>query len=203
MNALFDLNNSGTVKPENWDGKYNIIYADPPWEFNDKRRNGAADHYSVMNLESLKALDVDEISANDCVLFMWVVFPMLQEGLDLIRAWGFKYKTIAFNWIKTTENNNLFWGEGMYTRSNSEICLLGIKGRPKVISHSVHSVVLSKVRNHSQKPDVVRDRIVQLYGDLPRIELFARDTVLGWDCFGNEVNSNIMLRSKLYDNCKL
>lgn len=116
---------------------------------------------------------------------------MLREALDLIEAWGFQYKTIAFNWIKQNKSGNgLFWGLGNYTRSNSEICLLATKGKPKRVSAAVHSVVISPIERHSKKPDEVRDRIVELMGDLPRIELFARSGADGWDCWGNEAPEN-------------
>ena len=116
---------------------------------------------------------------------------MLREALDLIEAWGFKYKTIAFNWIKQNKSGaGLFWGLGNWTRSNSEICLLAIRGKPKRISAAVHSVVMAPVQKHSQKPDEVRERIVKLVGDVPRIELFARQSAPGWDCWGNEAPQN-------------
>ena len=118
---------------------------------------------------------------------MWATFPMLREALELIEAWGFTYKTIAFNWVKQNKSGNgIFWGLGNWTRSNSEICLLAVKGKPKRISAGVHSVVLSPLQRHSQKPAEVRDRIVELMGDLPRIELFARSAAEGWDCWGPE-----------------
>lgn len=113
---------------------------------------------------------------------------MLKEAIELIEAWGFTYKTIAFNWIKQNKKSpSLFWGLGNWTRSNSEICLLATKGNPKRVSAAVHSVVMTPIQRHSQKPDEVRDRIVELMGDLPRIELFARETAPGWDAWGNEV----------------
>lgn len=116
---------------------------------------------------------------------------MLREALELIEAWGFKYKTIAFNWIKQNKSGaGLFWGLGNWTRSNSEICLLAIRGKPKRISAAVHSVVMAPVQKHSQKPDEVRERIVKLVGDVPRIELFARAAAPGWDCWGNEAPQN-------------
>lgn len=132
---------------------------------------------------------IDKISNENCVLFLWVTAPCLLEGLELINSWGFTYKTIGFTWIKTNKkNDSLFWGMGYYTRANTELCLLATKGKPlKRISKSVHQVVMSKIREHSRKPDEVRDRIVKLFDDLPRIELFARQQVDGWDCWGNEV----------------
>lgn len=113
---------------------------------------------------------------------------MLKEALDVIEAWGFTYKTVAFNWVKQNKNGaGLFMGLGNWTRSNSEICLLAVRGKPKRVSASVHSVILSPLQQHSQKPGEARDRIVELMGDLPRIELFARETAPGWDSWGNEV----------------
>ena len=119
---------------------------------------------------------------------MWATFPMLKEALDVIEAWGFTYKTVAFNWVKQNKSGEgLFMGLGNWTRSNSEICLLAVKGKPKRVSAGVRSVVLSPLQRHSQKPAEVRDKIVELMGDLPRIELFARETAPGWDAWGNEI----------------
>lgn len=113
---------------------------------------------------------------------------MLREALEVIEAWGFTYKTVAFNWVKQNKNGaSLFWGLGNWTRSNSEICLLAVKGKPKRVSAGVHSVILSPIQQHSRKPAEARDRIVELMGDLPRIELFAREAAPGWDSWGNEV----------------
>lgn len=179
-----------------WTGKkkYNIIYADPPWSYRDKRNKhprfcgGALVHYNTMTIDEIKNLQVGNIANADCMLFLWATFPNLQEALDTIRAWGFTYKTLGFSWIKTNKNNgNPFFGTGYYTKSNCEVCLIGVKGRPIKISNSVSSVVIEPRGRHSEKPPVVRDRIVQLCGDLPRIELFARERVLGWDCWGNEI----------------
>lgn len=113
---------------------------------------------------------------------------MLKEALEVIEAWGFTYKTVAFNWVKQNKSGvGLFMGLGNWTRSNSEICLLAVKGKPKRVSAGVHSIILSPLQRHSRKPDETRDRIVELMGDLPRIELFARETAPGWDSWGNEV----------------
>ena len=128
------------------------------------------------------------IASDNCILFMWATYPMLREALKVIEAWGFTYKTVAFNWVKQNKTGaGLFWGLGNWTRSNSEICLLAVKGKPRRMSASVHSVILSPVQQHSGKPAEARDRIVELMGDLPRIELFARETAPGWDSWGNEV----------------
>lgn len=178
------------------DKKYNVIYVDPPWGYQNKATRAAADkHYGTMTLEELKQMPITHgggcLAADDCALFIWATFPMLREALELIEAWGFKYKTIAFNWIKQNKSGaGLFWGLGNWTRSNSEICLLAIRGKPKRISAAVHSVVMAPVQKHSQKPDEVRERIVKLVGDVPRIELFARAAAPGWDCWGNEAPQN-------------
>ena len=170
--------------------KYNIIYADPAWTFKTWSSKGdeKSPKYDLMTIEDIKNMPVDNIADKDCILFIWVTYPLLKEGLDTIKSWNFKYKTCAFSWIKKNKKtDSLFWGLGYYTRSNNEICLLATKGTPKRISSAVHQVVIDKIREHSRKPDCVRDRIVQLCGDLPRIELFARQRVDGWDCWGNEV----------------
>jgi N6-adenosine-specific RNA methylase IME4 len=145
-------------------------------------------HYHTMRLNEIKSLPVGDIAEKDCAIFMWATFPMLREALETIEAWGFKYKTVAFVWAKQNRNSpSWFWGLGNWTRSNAEICLLGTKGRPERISASVHSIVVSPVGKHSEKPPEVRDRIVQLMGDVPKIELFARKQAEGWDAWGNEV----------------
>jgi len=173
--------------------KYNIIYADPPWTFktySDKGKGKSPEqHYACMTKEDIQNLPIPDIAADDCVLFLWVTFPCLEEGLELIRKWGFTYKTCAFNWVKRNKrSDSWFWGCGYWTRSNSELCLLATKGHPKRISASVHQVCDARVREHSRKPDEIRDRIVELCGDLPRIELFARQQTEGWDVWGNETN---------------
>jgi len=176
--------------------KYQIILADPPWKYRLQgsmtSARGMADlHYKTLTLEKLKKINIP--LDNNCILFLWVVFPELQQGLDLIRAWGFEYKTIAFTWIKENKNGSLFWGMGYYTRANAEVCLLGIKGKLKPKSHAVHSVVFAQRQEHSKKPLEIKRRIVDLMGDLPRIELFAREKTEGWDVWGNEVESDIVL----------
>ena len=181
--------------------RFNIIYADPPWSFktySDKGKQKSPDkHYPCMSIDDIKRLDVPSISCDDCVLFLWVTFPLLQEGLDLINAWGFKYKTIAFNWIKRNKkSNSYFWGLGYWTRSNSEICLLATKGKPKRLSASVHQIIDSRIERHSKKPNIVREKIVELLGDIPRVELFAREKSDGWSCWGNEIESDIELNTK-------
>lgn len=170
---------------------YNIIYADPPWAFNFKNRVGLSDEakgrlYETMKAEDIVNLPVSEICDDNCMLFLWVMNSEIPLALDCIRAWGFKYKTVAFTWVKTTKNNYHFGG-GNWTRSNPELCLLATKGKPKRISASIRNLQIHGLREHSRKPDEIRNEIVKLCGDLPRIELFARQKHEGWDCWGNEV----------------
>ena len=176
------------------DKKYSIIYADPPWQYKVWAKDtglgrSAESHYKTMEKRDIQSLPISQLCEKDCVLFLWVTYPCLEEGLELMQKWGFKYKTCAFSWVKTNKNKDTpFVGMGYYTRANNEICLLGTKGKPlKRKSKAVQQVVISKIRDHSRKPDIVRDRIVELFGDLPRIELFAREVVPGWDAWGNEV----------------
>jgi len=180
------------------ENKYNIIYADPAWSFktySDKGKEKSADnHYSCMNINDIYNLPINKIAADDCVLFLWVTFPLLQEGLKTIEKWGFTYKTCAFNWVKKNKiSDSWFWGLGYWTRSNSEICLLATKGKPKRLSKSVHQICDAKISKHSKKPDEIREKIVELCGDLPRVELFARNETKGWDVWGNEVENSIVL----------
>lgn len=177
--------------------KYQIIYADPPWRYRDKNCNGAcAAHYKTMSLKDISSLSIDAISDNDCVLFLWATYPLYPEALEVIKHWGFKYKSIAFQWVKLNKKNlKPFYGLGRWTRGNTEPCLIAAKGKPKRISKSVFQLVFSPIRGHSQKPDIVKSKIIELLGDLPRIELFAREKTEGWDVWGNEVESDIELRS--------
>ena len=181
-----------TRSPDFPNKKYSIIYADPPWNFKNWSKKGeeknAKRHYVCMTIDDIKKLAVATISAKDCVLFLWVTYPLLQDGLTAIKEWGFKYKTCAFSWIKRNKKaDSFFWGLGYWTRANNEICLLATKGNPKRVSRSVHQIIYEPITAHSQKPDCTRSRIVELCGDLPRIELFARQKHEGWDVWGNEV----------------
>jgi len=156
-----------------------------------------------MELKDICALQVEKISADNCALFLWATYPNLLEAFDVIRAWGFVYKTVAFTWVKAYDNKTPVMGLGYWTRANAEICLLATKGKPERIDNSVSQVIISKLAEHSAKPDEVRKRIVQLIGALPRIELFARgnrekdlfgyNKFEGWHLWGNETESDIDL----------
>ena len=190
--------------------KYKILLADPPWNYRDKAsagKRGAEFKYPCMKLEDIKAMPVGDIVAKDAFLFMWITMPFLNKAEEVMNAWGFKYVTNGFTWIKMNKRpidissleerreailkegdyRTPFMGMGHYSRANAELCLIGKRGRPKVKSRKVRSVVFEPVQEHSKKPDVVRDRIVELCGDLPRIELFARQKVKKWISWGNEV----------------
>ena len=181
--------------------KYNIIYADPPWEYNSRANHktkfgcGACGYYDLMSMDEIKSLPIPDLSADNCALFMWCTFPFLEKQIELFKHWGFKYKTVGFTWIKTNpRNKNPFFGVGYYTKSNAEVCLLGIKGKMKPVSNKVSSVIISPRREHSRKPDEARNKIVELFGNMPRLEMFAREKTEGWDAWGNEVESDINLK---------
>lgn len=172
------------------ENKYKIIYCDPPWAYRTSKGLGglAENHYRTMKHEDISDFPIQDISSKDCILFLWATFPQLPEALSVITAWGFEYKTVAFTWVKRNKiADSWFLGLGHWTRANAEICLLATKGHPKRISKSVRQIIDTPIEEHSKKPDEIRSRIVELMGDLPRIELFARQTAAGWDCFGNEV----------------
>lgn len=178
------------------DKKYNIIYADPPWQYKVYSKKGlgrsAESHYPTMSLEDIKALPVGNLAEKDCTLFMWTTMPLLFDCFSVLSSWGFQYKTVAFVWIKLNKKSDtLFWGMGHWTRANAELCILATKGHPKRISAKVHQVIMSRIEEHSKKPGETRNRIVELIGDLPRVELFARTKTDGWDTWGNEVECDI------------
>ena len=192
--------------------KYKVIYPDPPWDYRDKRkgRGGAGNHYQTMSIKEIQALPVADLAADDCLLFIWCTFPLLPEGIDTIRAWGFKYKTLGFVWAKANKRLysildllgiasivkgiasifDPYMGGGSYTRANAEVCLIGVKGRAcrLIKDKSIINVVYAPRGRHSEKPAEVREKIERLVGPgLPMIELFARKRAPGWDAWGNEV----------------
>ena len=148
-----------------------------------------------MSIDDLCALPVETLAGKDCLLFLWATFPQLPEALRLIKAWGFSFKTVAFVWLKLNRKSpTWFYGLGYWTRGNAEICLLAKRGHPKRYSKSVHQFIISPVEEHSKKPDITREKIIALAGDLPRAELFARQKTPGWDVWGNELDSDLFWR---------
>ena len=173
--------------------QYEVIYADPPWLFktrSDKGKDKSPErHYPVLSIADICNLPVSDIAKPDSVLLMWVVDPLLDQAFKVIDAWGFKYKTVAFTWAKTNKTKpGFFTGLGYWTRGNPEMCLLATKGKPKRVSKSVPQLIVEQRREHSRKPDIIRKHIVDLCGDVPRVELFARQQTDGWDTWGNEIN---------------
>jgi N6-adenosine-specific RNA methylase IME4 len=191
--------------------KYQVIYADPAWNYKSRMalgkgaaKSSAEDYYNVMSIDDIMALPIKEISTKDCILFIWVTMPKLNEVFKVITSWGFEYKTCGFVWVKRNKvfsderNKNRngiddFMGQGRWVRQNAELCLIATKGKPKRISAKVRQIIYQPIQEHSQKPNEVRERIVELVGDLPRIELFARQETEGWDVWGNEVESSVSL----------
>jgi N6-adenosine-specific RNA methylase IME4 len=184
---------------------YSILYADPPWSYRNRTiRGGAAHHYRTLSTREVAEFQVNgrpvaDLAAPDSVLFLWATWPLLKDALFVMKAWGFEYKTCAFTWVKTTAGGKPATGLGHHTRGNTEPCLLGMRGRgvPRV-DRGVPQVVLEAVPEeqtvfaprgaHSAKPPEVRERIVRLYGDVPRLEIFARKRAAGWDAHGDELS---------------
>lgn len=168
---------------------YKVIYADPAWTFSTRSSAGKGrspeQHYDCMSLDEIKKLPVYDLAAPDCVLLMWVIDTHLEMALDVMREWGFKYKTKGFNWVKLNADGSPFTGMGFWTRANPEDCLLGTKGQPKRAARDVRRLIMSPRREHSRKPDEVREAIERLVPG-PYVELFARSTKHGWDSWGNQ-----------------
>lgn len=187
--------------------KYSIIYADPPWKFSNKNTggsmiSGSGNKYPCMTVDQICKLHINEITDENCILFMWWVASQPVEALKVVESWGFTLKTMTgFNWVKTTKNDLLDFGMGFWTRAGSELCLIAVKGKPKRKSCGVRSVelftteetIFARNEKHSKKPEIFKNRIVELMGDIDRIELFARENSVGWDVYGNEVNNSITL----------
>ncbi|MGE5632204.1 MAG: MT-A70 family methyltransferase [Caulobacteraceae bacterium] len=172
---------------------FNILYVDPPWQYHcydksDAAHGAATSHYPTMQFKDLISLPISDITDTNCAIFLWVTDPCLPEGLQLLDAWGFRFVTIGFYWVKLNKNGSPWFGLGHYTRGNPEICLLGLKGRLKRIDRAVPKLIMSQRGEHSAKPPEARDRIVRLYGDLPRLEVFGREQTDGWMVIGDEID---------------
>ena len=169
--------------------RYSIIYADPAWSYQGKMMNSSVtDHYNVMSIDDICNLPVNDIAAENSILFMWVTLPKLNEFMKVVSAWVYEYKTNAFVWVKKNKKaDSFFMGLGRWTRANPEICVLATKGKIERKSKSIRQLQVFPLDKHSKKPDQFRDLIVELCGDLPRIELFAGQKTPGWDVWGNEV----------------
>jgi len=183
--------------------KYNIIYADPPWDFggggvyqdSNRPTRKTKDQYMLTKTIDLKKLLVSSITADDAILFMWTTDQHIPDALELMNCWGFRYCTVAFYWVKKYHTGSTCFNVGCWTMKSVEQVLLGLKGTPMKLkkTRNIKQLVEAERTIHSKKPDEVRNRIVQLCGDIPRIELFAREKIDGWDAWGNEVESDIEL----------
>lgn len=204
--------------------KFNILYVDPAWTYDDKAlagNRGASCKYELMTEDDIARLPVRSIAADDCVLFLWATFPKMREALDVIEAWGFTYKTCAFTWVKPSGpfarlleyldsggwtdvrlfellravKTRWFIGMGRWSRSNAEVCLLATRGKPQRLDAGVNQIICAPRLLHSAKPPETRDRIVRLCGDVPRVELFARERVPGWVCLGYDADGRDLRES--------
>lgn len=172
---------------------FGVIYADPAWPFENYSAKGESRnpnrHYATMSLEQIKALPVRHLAAEACACFMWVTDPHLPAGIETLRAWGFRYATVAFTWAKQNKSGEgFFMGTGYYTRANPEMCLLGVTGpigRPR--SRSIRQLVVEPLREHSRKPDSVAKSIERMFPG-PYLELFARTARPGWTAWGNQTD---------------
>lgn len=171
---------------------YGAILADPPWAFRTcsgkyaTAHRCAEDHYATLSLGNLCSLPVPHLAAVNCALFMWAVDSHLDVAIELARAWGFAYKTVAFVWVKTAKSGEPRIGMGYWTRKSAEICILATKGSPRRLDKGVRQVVMAPRREHSRKPDEVSGRIERLVVG-PYLELFARERHEGWDAWGDQV----------------
>lgn len=169
--------------------RYGIIYADPPWPYREGTQQGwAGEHYKLMPLKELKALDVPSLAARDCALALWTTAPFLPAAISLIQSWGFKYVTCLVTWIKLVHGREPL-GLGRYTRGPPEYLLLGRRGKVHsyVVRHDLRATLHAERGGHSEKPEAARALLSDLFPGLgPRIELFARRRVKGWDAWGLE-----------------
>lgn len=182
--------------------KYKLIYCDPPWQFSNKKTGGsmkssAQSKYDTMSIEQMKQMDIASICDDDCVLIMWWVGSMPQEAIDLVNAWGFTIKNMnGFVWNKLTKNRLPFFGMGFWTRAGSESAIIATRGKPKRASGGVRAVGTAVTTRHSEKPQLFRDKCVELCGDVPRLEMFSRGQFEGWEVFGNQCGETITIPMK-------
>ena len=184
--------------------KYSIIYVDPPWSYyNDSNaspncttvKGMRRPPYNVLSSKEIINLPVKEITEDNCILFIWTTDYHMRKCMNVIEAWRFEYKTVGFAWQKKNKNNTPVCFTGKYTmKSGIELCLLATKGRNahKLIkNHKVRALINEQRSKHSEKPNEVRTRIVELLGDLPRIKLFARQQTEGWNTWGNNLELDV------------
>lgn len=173
----------------NTDKKFSIIYADPAWSYWEGGEKNQSMHYKTMTIDDIKSLPVSSIADENAILFIWVTFPILQEAFEVIKSWGFNYSTCGFTWVKKNKvSDTWFFGNGAWTRANTELCLIATRGTVTRLDASISQVLDDRIMEHSQKPERVRELITRLVGKLPRIELFSRnDKNDGWFNWGNGI----------------
>lgn len=171
--------------------KYDIIYADPPWNYKGQRQHsgkggvdtgGADKHYDTLAVDELIQLPVKSIASDNCLLFMWATSPHLDQAIGLGKGWGFQWATVGFVWDKVRVN------PGFYTLSQCELCLIFKRGKipsPRG-ARNIRQYVSVERGKHSEKPKEVRDRIAEMFVEQKKIELFARQKVRGWTAWGLE-----------------
>ena len=189
------LSGSEYAAPPCWpSGSFSVVYADPPWKFGNRayQDNGRPpiepdEHYPVMTTEAICRLPVREIADKNAALLMWTTDAHLPDALAVMKAWGFEYRTVAFVWLKQYRTGTPCVLVAPWTLKSTELCLLGVRGRPKRAAHNVRALIKAQRTQHSRKPDEAMDRIEALFGDVARLELFARRARPGWTVWGNEV----------------
>ena len=191
----------GGIKGGVVEGKYQVVYADPPWKFSSKelqkyggkRFTSMDKHYPTQGKDWIKNLPVGNIVDTDCALFLWTTDAHLKEEIETMESWGFKYITVAFVWVKKTKTGKTAANLGAWTMKNCELCLLGTRGA--MLKHksvnNIYQLVEAERTKHSKKPEQVRINIERLFCGLSRIELFARQQTPGWDSWGNEVECKV------------
>jgi N6-adenosine-specific RNA methylase IME4 len=173
---------------------FGCIACDPPWNFAtwSQTRQTRAPDYDLMATTDIGSLPVADLALPDCVLLLWATNPMLPQALDTMQSWGFEYKTVGFCWAKTTTKTDASWapkyhlGMGYWSRQNTEMCLLGVRGKPKRIGKGVRQLIVTPRREHSRKPEQFYLSAEALVSG-PYLELFSRTNRKNWSVWGNEV----------------
>lgn len=170
------------------EGGYRTLVVDPPWKYNDKLSQkdirGAANHYDLMTMDDVEALEIGEVSAINSHLYMWTTNAFMLEAHQLMSHWGFTQKTIL-TWVKITKAGTQRIGMGRYFRNSTEHCLFGVKGSLPFEVHNVPSAFFAERTKHSVKPEIFYD-IVRQVSPGPRLDVFSRRFIEGFDIWGLE-----------------
>lgn len=181
---------------------FKLILADPPWPYDDPGVRGGTDlHYENLSVADIAGMRVQDLADRHCVLALWITRPMADEGRIVLQRWGFRHYGELFTWVKFDTKGDPWLGNGRYTRANSEGCLLGIRGRGIERQDAGVSQLIDTYgprKDHSYKPEESYRRLEQLFGDVSRLELFARRQRPGWTTWGNEVPSDPSITKTLF-----